>query len=126
MVQGVGGGVGLRDSCDYAMDVLVAKQGEQFCVKLCADSLADDVGTAGDADFDRGLVGGLEAEASSGGVTEQARVCVFGHQRAVSLAVGVFMKPSDPLLGGEWVDVEGDVRVLDVVIQKFGQARQIV
>ena len=82
--------------------------------------------TAGDADLDCGFIGRLGAKASGCDVAEEISVSVFSDEHTITLAVGVFGKPSNSLLGSKRVNVEGNVGVFDVMVLNFCQAWQIV
>jgi hypothetical protein len=106
------------------VDVFLFKQGKKFPIKLAADPLPGRIWTASNAYFDCGFVGFLAAEGSGSGVTEDLAT-IFGDQDAMASAIRVLVEPRDPLFRRKWTNVEGDVRVLDVVIVDLGDAGQI-
>src|SRR5690349_22050653 len=124
-MQRVGRDVGLRDTRDDAIDVLIGECVKERLVELCTDAVPCRLRIAGDTCFDSSVVSCLGAMASRGGVTQNAQAGLLSDKQPVALAGSVLVKPCQALLGGERLHVEGDMGVEHIVVVDVGEPRQV-
>jgi len=124
LMKSIGGGIRLRNASDDPVDIFLFEQGKKFPIKPAADPLPGRIWTAGNAYFNGGFVGFLAAERSGSGVAEDL-AAILGDQDAMAAAIRMLVEPRDPLFRRKWANVEGDVRVLNVIIVDLGETGQI-
>src|SRR4029079_11717932 len=116
--------VGQGDAGVRAMHVLPPQRVEQCRVERAADATAGTAIANVDGRLDRRVVSRLVAELAARRITDDF-LRDDGDEQAVSSGGRVVREPRLPLLDGERLGVERDVRVLDVVVVEGGQRRQV-